>query len=440
MKKRMQWTVMLVVLLSMITGCTGTQSTPAQTQAVPTAQVTVTEKAADQAATEVPPTEEPTKSEETTTPTAGETRTVVDSRGVEVTIPVNPQRVATVSDALVEEVMTIFGIQHEVVGIGSTCLVRDFTYDYETAKGEKFSYSGGMNPANYLNPDLINLPMFVKPGTEMNFESLAGLKPDVLIVDLGACTLDWASDPELMKQGLARLDSMGIPTIVLKGPNSGGTLDVSALTSEVRILGEVFNQQEKANKIATYLEESIQLVIDRTKDIPDKDKPSVLLLGLNPDVRKDGGVGNAVGKKDIQSYFVEEVVHAKNAFDADKNSVINAEQILALDPDVIALPTANGYHPPRELLETDDFKNIQTLKAIKNKRVGALPWSPCNCDKRLEYPIDVYVIAKLAYPEKFSDINLSEWVLNFYKEVYGVDDDGAMGLLNAQWMDWTLND
>lgn len=354
------------------------------------------------------------------------------------TIPANPQKIATVSDALVEEVMTIFGVTPSIVGIGSTCLVRDFSYDYETSAGEKFSYTGGMNPANFLNPDLIDRTMFVEPGSEMNYEALAALDPDVLIVDVGACTLDWCDDAELMKQGLERLESMGIPTVVLMGPNSGGTLNVDALTQEVRILGEVFNQQEKAEKVATYLEESIQLVIDRTKDVPEEEKPAVLLLGLNPDVRKDGGVGNAVGKKDIQSYFVEEIVHAKNAYDSDKSSVINAEQILALDPDVIVMPTSNGYHPPRELIETGDFANIQTLKAIKNGRVGALPWSPCNCDKRLEYPIDVYVIAKLAYPERFEDINLSEWILNFYQEVYGVDSDTAMGLLSAQWLDWTL--
>ena len=161
-------------------------------------------------------------------------------------------------------------------------------------------------------------------------------------------------------------------------------------------------------------------------------------MGLNPDVRKEGGVGNASGKNDIQSYFVEEVVHAKNAFDSDQNALINTEQILALDPAVIILPTSNGYHPPRELYETAYFENIQTLSAIQNKRVGALPWSPCNCDKRLEYPIDVYVIAKMVYPDTFSDIDLDQWILGFYKEVYGVNDEDAMGLLRAQWLEWTL--
>lgn len=432
MKNKLYLSIVGMVCMSMLFGCAAPTTAPvAEPTVVSTLEPTAVEEG-------VVPTEAPVATEGPSAPEETATRVVVDSRGVEVTIPADPQKIATVSDALVEEVMTIFGVTPSIVGIGSTCLVRDFSYDYETTSGEKFSYTGGMNPANFMNPDLIDRTMFVEPGTEMNYEALAALDPDVLIVDVGACTLDWCDDAELMKQGLERLDAMGIPTVVLMGPNSGGTLDVAGLTQEVRILGEVFNQQEKAEKVATYLEESIQLVIDRTKDIPEEEKPSVLLLGLNPDVRKDGGVGNAVGKKDIQSYFVEEIVHARNAYDSNQSSVINAEQILSLDPDVIVLPTSNGYHPPRELIETGDFSNIQTLKAIQSGRVGALPWSPCNCDKRLEYPIDVYVIAKLAYPDLFSDINLSDWILNFYQEVYGVDSDTAMGLLSAQWLDWTL--
>lgn len=67
----------------------------------------------------------------------------------------------------------------------------------------------------------------------------------------------------------------------------------------------------------------------------------------------------------------------------------------------------------------------------------ALPWSPCNCDKRLEYPIDVMVMAKAAYPERFSDIELGDWLLDFYENVYGVNSTTAEGLRSAQWMDWT---
>jgi iron complex transport system substrate-binding protein len=49
------------------------------------------------------------------------------------------------------------------------------------------------------------------------------------------------------------------------------------------------------------------------------------------------------------------------------------------------------------------------------------------------------VIAKTAYPDKFTDIELSEWLLQFYENLYGVDEATAKGLRSVQWMDWTLD-
>lgn len=65
-----------------------------------------------------------------------------------------------------------------------------------------------------------------------------------------------------------------------------------------------------------------------------------------------------------------------------------------------------------------------------------LPYSPRNSAKRLEYPLDLMVIAKVAYPEKFEDIDLNEWILSFYQDVYGIDRDTAIQLRSAQLMDW----
>ncbi len=373
-----------------------------------------------------------------TQPDAGQTRVVIDSRGVEVTIPAVVNTVATISDALVEEVMYALKVDAKVNTIGSTCLVRDFTYDFTSNSGEKFSYFGGMNPANYLMEYMRDLPFFIKPGTEMNFEALATAKPDVLIIHAGACTINWkAGDDAKMNSTLDKLKELGIPTVVVYGPNFSGEPSIESLSEAVRIIGQVFGKGDEAGRLAAYLESQVNLVKERTKDIADAQKPRVLIFGLNPNVRKEGGSGSADGLKSIQSYLLENVVNAKNAFQDDSFSKnLNAEQVLALDPDVIILPTANGYHPPRELYDTPDFKNLATMRAIQERRIASLPWSPCNCDKRLEYPIDVMVMAKAIYPDKFEDVNLEQWLIEFFKAVYSVDDETADGLLSALWMDW----
>jgi iron complex transport system substrate-binding protein len=365
-------------------------------------------------------------------------RRITDSRGVDVLIPDRLLRVATVSDALVEEVMIVLGVKDPLVGIGSTCLIREFNYEYESVLGEPFTVTGGMNPARFLNESMVVQPLFVRPGTEIHFETLASLKPDVLIIDMGSCTLPWREDREAMRQGLRRLESLGIPTIVLKGPNAASEPSVEALSEVIEILGEVFGRREEASRLARHLEDSVRWVTDRTRDVPDSEKPSVLLLGLNPQVRRHGAVGTVYGRTNIQSHLVDRVVQARNAYTGRGSGVLNLEQLLALDPDVIILPTASGYHPPRELYEDPHFQKLRMLRAVRERRVAALPWSPCNCDKRLEYPIDVLIIAWAAYPERFADVDLARWILRFFQDVYGVDEERAMGLLRAQWLDWTL--
>jgi iron complex transport system substrate-binding protein len=59
-----------------------------------------------------------------------------------------------------------------------------------------------------------------------------------------------------------------------------------------------------------------------------------------------------------------------------------------------------------------------------------------NCSRRLEYPLDMLIIAKAAYPERFKDINVYDFALDLYKKAYHVDDETARGLRRTQILDW----
>jgi len=132
----------------------------------------------------------------------------------------------------------------------------------------------------------------------------------------------------------------------------------------------------------------------------------------------------------FQSLLID--IQADNSHGKD----LNTEHVLALNPGVLILPTSNGYHPPRELYDTPDFKHLSMLKAVRERRIYALPWSPCNCDQRLEYPINVMVMAKAAYPQLFADIKLEGWMISFFRNVYHVDDKTANRLIDVLWMGW----
>ncbi|MCP1715913.1 ABC-type Fe3+-hydroxamate transport system substrate-binding protein [Methanocalculus alkaliphilus] len=212
---------------------------------------------------------------------------------------------------------------------------------------------------------------------------------------------------------------------------------IDLIGDEIRLVGDVFSRENDADALAAYLDGQIAEIRKRTQDIPEDERVRMIQLGLSPRARQGGGAGMVWGQDTIESYFIEEIAHAKNVYEGTGAFVVvSTEQILALDPDVIVLPTAQGYHPASELYTAPYYRNLQELTAVKNERVYALPWTPFNWAKRLEYPIEAMVIAKAAYPERFSDINVGEWTLEFYQEVYGVDEATARELRSVQWLDW----
>jgi len=368
---------------------------------------------------------------------AGETRTVVDGRGIEVQVPAEIERVVTVSDGLIESTMFVLGEEDKIVGLGSISPQTVFNYTYPTVGGGTYEYKDGMHPVAYLYPRIRDLPRVTESGASMNFEALSGLEPDLVILRVGDTALR-SMDNDDVKKTIKTIDALGIPLVVLKGPPCYDKPDLSKISDEIKIIGKIFGKEEKANTLAEYLESQTKLVFERTKEIPDAKRPTVLIFGASPTAREAGGVGSVKGTDTIDSYFIEEMAHARNAFRSTGQPTLSAEQLLSLNPEVIVLCTANGYHPPDELYSAPYYQNVAELSAVKNRRVMSLPWTPGNT-KRLEYPIDIMVISKAAYPEHFSDIDLGEWLLDFYKNVYGVDEETAKALRSAQWMDWCVN-
>lgn len=368
--------------------------------------------------------------------------TVTDMRGKQVNIPENLERVATIDDGFIEGVMTHLGVINKVTAIGSWSMKRDYKYTYETIDGKKYT-AKGVNTMKYLHPWLNDIPCFNSPqGDILNYETLAKADPQLVILRVGDCTVSGGSyfrggDPAQLEKTITMIESLDIPLVVLFSPTYYGKAELSSMKEEMRVLGDIFKQRDKALKLYEYLNETEIMVRNRTKNI--KDKPNVLYFGLNSAARKQGGSGMVSGITTPESYIIENIVNAKNAYRGKGNNIIlSGEQVYAIDPDVILLPTQNGYHPADELLKAPYYQNLNQLKAVQNKRVYALPWTPMNCSRRVEYPLDILIIAKVSYPELFKDIKVHQFALDFYKKVYNVDDKTAKALRSEQLLDWTV--
>lgn len=354
---------------------------------------------------------------------AEEFKTVTDMRGVEVSIPNDPQRVVSISRSLIDSTMYIFGVEDKLVG-GSVSN-RDDGYSDYTCDGETYHVCPWISFV--LNPDyrdLTNVGGFGGPYGTVNVETIASLDPDLLILR------DMGDNDENVLKFLESVERLNIPVVVLKYPNCYDEIDVSTIYEEVRLLGEVFDQQEKAEEIIDHMDVQVQLIRERTEDIEDEDKPRVLYFGAPSWAADRGGVGYAFGTETIESIFLEDIVNANNAFDGAGTEMISTEHLLALDPDVIILSTYSGYHPPREMYESERFEKVQDLRVLEEGRVYSLSATPCKSE-RLEFPINLMIEAKALYPEQFEDIDLEEWIKDYFMELYDVDEEKAEVLMDS---------
>ena len=363
-------------------------------------------------------------------------RTVVDMRGKSIELPDRLTRIATIDDGFVEGVLTHLGKIHTVDVIGSWSMKRDYLYAFESDTGERWEHRG-WNTMKVLHPWLdeklcINSPQ----GNVINFEALAASNPEAVVLRVGDCTVG-AGNKEAVAKTIGTIEALGLPLVVIYAPGWYKSADLSSMKREGRIIGAMYGLEDKAAALMEKLASTERLVRERTANIPDSQKTRVLYMGLNPNIRKQGGAGTAHGVDTPESYIIENVAGAKNAFSGKGAGVpMRAEQIYGLDPAVILLPTSNGYHPPRELMEAPYFANLRELRAVREKRIYAMPWSPMNCSRRVEYPLDMLIIAKAAYPDRFADINVYEFALDFYQDVYGVDEEKARELRSHQLLDW----
>ncbi|MBQ5865173.1 MAG: iron ABC transporter substrate-binding protein [Oscillospiraceae bacterium] len=188
----------------------------------------------------------------------------------------------------------------------------------------------------------------------------------------------------------------GTPVVVI--PGSDKALDANAYET-IRILGELYSMEDRANELTAYLK-AVQKDLDsRTGNIPDSDKPSVYVAGVS-----FRGLHGFEGTE--AGYGPFELIHANNLADTTGQSGafdIDLEQVLSWDPDIIFLDF-NGM----DLINEDYAKNpdyYHALTAVQERKVYSqisFRSYASNLDTALA---DAYYAACILYPQQFADVD-----------------------------------
>ena len=210
------------------------------------------------------------------------------------------------------------------------------------------------------------------------------------------------SEYEDVEKEDALQEQLGVPVITLKaGP--GGVFDES-FKATMRMLGVLFQQEEKAEKLVSFIEEEQAEISSRTADVKEEDKPSVYICGL-------GNWGTTNHLMTAQNYISFQVANVKNAVnDLEKNGIqaIEEEKFVALgeNVDIMIIDAAAVKNIKPLYAETPDMFDV--CKAWQNGEVYLeMAYNAYYTNYEIAL-INTWFLAKTVYPELFADIDLTE--------------------------------
>ena len=373
MKKIVSMIVVSVMAMSLC-ACTGKadQSASAAGSSVQQSEESTEQLSTDSAAeSEAESTEEPA------------TRIITDSTGRDVEIPSRVESIVCVGVGALRY-SCYMDAADLVVGVE----------DYEVKEGMSRLY-------NYVNFDKFkDLPVTGTNG-EPNIEEIITAGPQVIVMSSYAS----ADADDLQAKS-------GIPVVMV--PGSDTTLDDNAYET-IRIMGELYGKEDRAQALTAYLKGIQKDLDDRTADIPEEDKPSVYVAGVS--------FKGAHGFEGTEAYYGPfELIHANNlANTTDQTGAfdIDLEQVLTWDPEIIFLDFNGMSLINEDYADNPDY--YQNLTAVKEGKVYSqisFRSSASNLETALA---DAYYAACVMYPEQFSDIDPVEKAGEIFTALLGTN-------------------
>jgi len=317
---------------------------------------------------------------------------VTDSRGQELSLKAPAERVVTIPIPAASIIMAISGKPDAVVGMHPASMA---------------GIKGTILEKIY--PSALDIPANITRGGQFapNVETILSLRPDFVV--------QWAS---MGDEIIAPLVNAGLPVL---GVRYGTQADSEAIFA---MLGTALGRPGKAETIIAGQRDTQKAIAARVAGLPEEQRPKVLYMLRFADSLRPTGAGS------YNDFYIK-LTGGRQAANGISGTTtdVNAEQILAWNPDIILL----GNFDPG--LPADVYKNplFATLNAVRNKRVYRMPhggyrWDPPSQESALTW----MWLAEVTHPGLF-DFDLPAETRRFYKSTYGYDlsDADVRGILQA---------
>jgi iron complex transport system substrate-binding protein len=205
------------------------------------------------------------------------------------------------------------------------------------------------------------------------------------------------------------------------------------MKEEMRFYGTVFQKESRAEKYNRYLQETIDRIQSRTRNIP-KDKRKTVFNGYSSNHLVTLG-----GDTFMQQHI--ELAGCLNAAESISTTSrkeglhtglaeVSMEKVLEWNPDVLVI----DFGTPEDLYDDPKWKSI---KAVKNRMVfkqpiGIFIWDRPTAESAVLHPL---WMARSVYPDLFADVDLAQEIKRFYREImsFNLTDENVQDILSAKY-------
>ncbi len=266
----------------------------------------------------------------------------------------------------------------------------------------------GCDGSNYVNSFMKNLYPKISNATNigytwnLNKEQVVALAPSVLIT-AGNCKTDADT-----------LTSLGVPTVCLSFETP------QDFNFALTVIGKLLNKTDLANSAVQYYTSMVQSVTNKTQNLADNSKPSVLFVSYG--AQKKYAL-QTPGQGMLQNNLINMSGGISvSASQASGWNQISMDQVALWNPDIVIVTSYATNLTSTNLknqIMSDDTWNVTDAKLNGKIYAFAQDWGSWDAPTP-KWILGFYWLSKFIQPSLFASTNLTEIASSFYQTYYNI--------------------